>query len=378
MAVRLEELKTIREKERKEEVNSKMMQRWKESADELRTQDSQLTAMRCKIEQEHQMWEKEQREKQLREENAIYDELWMREKIKKDQKELEELEKKEELNRQRLAYLNQQLAMREQNRKNQSQKDRDEKKMLNDEWEKEKQNEIALQRERERFMRDRNLEIIQHNELTKQIKKDEELREKELDKMLIAQIVQKERDQLEFEAQERRRHREEAKELQSHYKLRGQEDAELDRRIEEYANMESQQQWEEQERIWREREEARIKLLEEVYNNRADAIYERKRKEEEENQREIEEKERIAREVAKAEEIEQMRKTALRMTKVNHQDNLKWQIDEKNERKKKELQEEMYEQRAAKLAEIQYKKMIEEEKKRGMQLLDELRAKRPF
>ena len=73
-----------------------------------------------------------------------------------------------------------------------------------------------------------------------------------------------------------------------------------------------------------------------------------------------------------------MRKTAIRNNKVQNQDHLKWQIEEKDKRKVQSLQEEMLEKRAAKLAEIQYLKKIESEKKRGMELLDALRAQRPY
>jgi hypothetical protein len=53
-------------------------------------------------------------------------------------------------------------------------------------------------------------------------------------------------------------------------------------------------------------------------------------------------------------------------------------MDHKDKSKRRDLQDKMYEERAAKLAEIQYKRMVEDEKKRGLQLLEELRSKRPF
>ena len=58
MADRLHFLKSERENQRQEDVQAKIKQRWKESADELRTQDSKLGALHCRIEQENQMNER--------------------------------------------------------------------------------------------------------------------------------------------------------------------------------------------------------------------------------------------------------------------------------------------------------------------------------
>ena len=90
------------------------------------------------------------------------------------------------------------------------------------------------------------------------------------------------------------------------------------------------------------------------------------------------EKERIQNHIRQQEDEEQQRRAAMRNTKLQHQDDLRWQIEDKDHRRQRDLQEEMYEQRAAKLAEIQYQRMIEEERKKGMALLDELRSKRPY
>ena len=75
MANRLEELRSARESERKQEVSSKYEKRWRDGADELRNQEGKIAAMHCRLTQENQMWEKEQLEKELQEEQNIYNEL---------------------------------------------------------------------------------------------------------------------------------------------------------------------------------------------------------------------------------------------------------------------------------------------------------------
>ena len=95
-------------------------------------------------------------------------------KKRKDADELERLRKKDQLNQERLNYLNWQRNLRENSKKALTEREQLEKQMLNEEWEKEKQREQAIKRERDRILRERNLEIIQHNDLTKQLKFEEE------------------------------------------------------------------------------------------------------------------------------------------------------------------------------------------------------------
>ena len=378
MAERLEALKSIRESERSEEVQKKNEKRWRDSADELRTQEGKLAAMHCRLHQELQMWEKMKLEEEYKEEERIYNELWLEDKRRKDQVELERLQQKEKLNQERLNYLNWQRGLRDNQRKTLSERDQVEKQMLNEEWEKEKQRELAIKRERDRILQERNMDIIQHNELTKQLKADEEKRERELDKLLIDEIVRKEEFEERVELDERVRRRMEAKEMIKHYHLRARQEGEMEKMIEEYAKAENDEQWRRLDKKWEMEEKARIMLMTEVYESRAREIYERKKKEADERERDRLEKERIKREVAQGEELERMRKTAIRENKVENQDHLKWQIEDKYQRTIRETQEEMLEKRAAKMAEIQYQRKLDEERKKGMEILAALRAKRPY
>ena len=54
------------------------------------------------------------------------------------------------------------------------------------------------------------------------------------------------------------------------------------------------------------------------------------------------------------------------------------QVAEKQRFNKKEFQDRMYEERAAKLAELEYRRNIDVTKDRNKALLEELRSKRPY
>ena len=286
MAERLDELRSTREAERKQEVSTKYEQRWRDSADELRNQEGKLAAMHCRLQQEKQMWEKEQLEKQIQEEEKIFNELWLEDKKRKDNDELERLRKKDELNQERLAYLNWQRNIRDNQKRALSEREQMEKQMLNEEWNKEKQREQAIKRERDRILRDRNLEIIQHNELTKQLKYEEEQRERELDKVLINEIVKKEMAEEQLELDQKVRRRIEAKEMIKHYNLRAKQEGDLERMIEEYAKAENDEQWRRLDKKWEMEEKARIMLMTEVYESRAREMAEKRQLIEEEKERE--------------------------------------------------------------------------------------------
>ena len=72
MEARLNELKTVREGERKELVKKLQEKRFYESADELRKNDSEAFAIACYLEQENQMLDKLKRREQERLEEDIY------------------------------------------------------------------------------------------------------------------------------------------------------------------------------------------------------------------------------------------------------------------------------------------------------------------
>jgi hypothetical protein len=60
--------------------------------------------------------------------------------------------------------------------------------------------------------------------------------------------------------------------------------------------------------------------------------------------------------------------------KKNYQGDILKQVNERDRDRRRELQEKMYEERAAKLAEIQYVKKIETQKDQNNQLLQNWRS----
>lgn len=66
------------------------------------------------------------------------------------------------------------------------------------------------------------------------------------------------------------------------------------------------------------------------------------------------------------------------LAKATHQNDVLLQVGEKERFKKREYQETMFEEWAMKLAEIEYKKKIDQDKAINEQILNKMRSSRPF
>lgn len=378
MAERLQTLKSARETERKADVAQRLENRAKAAADELRLQDSKLAALHTRLNQEHQMWEKQQTEAERRDEQALFDELWSRENAKRGQVELQEQARKEQMLQARMTYLNWQKELRSNQRNDLASRETHEKAMLTSVWETEKQAEQQLARERQRLLQERNAEILQHNELMLQMKAQEESIEKQRDRELVNKAVARETAEEERERLRKEALRLEAKQMLGHISKRAQDEATLDKKIEQFAQLESDKQFQKMEEKYRQEEAARIHLMEDVYHSRADAIQHKQAVQQQDWQQETQLRDTIKSEVERAAELDQMRRTALAMARKQHQDEILRQVTVKEKQTLREQQNELYERKAAELAEAQFQRMLTEEKRRGLQKLDELRARRPY
>lgn len=118
--------------------------------------------------------------------------------------------------------------------------------------------------------------------------------------------------------------------------------------------------------------------MEEVYNSRAGAIYDKRANNERMAQLAQLEKQQLEAQIRREELLDMQRRAQAAMNRKEHQQDLRYQISDKEHIGVRSRQEDMYERRAAQLAEIRYKRMIEEEKRKGLQTVEEIRAQRPF
>lgn len=133
--------------------------------------------------------------------------------------------------------------------------------------------------------------------------------------------------------------------------------------------VENDKQWNMREQQWRREDQARVNLLKNVYQNReADIELKKKQKQEAEWFKQYE-KNNIESEVERQNAVYEQRKLEDALMKKTHQTDILRQVGERDRTMRRELQDKMYDERAAKLAEIEYQRRITQERENNAQML---------
>jgi len=92
-----------------------------------------------------------------------------------------------------------------------------EKAMLRDQWKREDEYEKEMERQKFMLNRERNMELIRHNEAEKLLREEQERMEKERDKKMLNDALYREKALENLELEEKNQRRKEVVELQQHY-----------------------------------------------------------------------------------------------------------------------------------------------------------------
>lgn len=125
--------------------------------------------------------------------------------------------------------------------------------------------------ERQKFIlnRERNLELIRHNEAEKKLREETSRVEKERDREMLNKALTKEQQLERLEQDEKLKRRQEVGDLQQYY-LQKAEDKKAEEQLIEYLTwLESEKQWKIKEDKWQKEDQARVNLMKNVYDHRA-------------------------------------------------------------------------------------------------------------
>lgn len=376
MAERLFTLKTAREEQRKDMVAGLYERRWKEGADELRQEGSKLNNLETRIEQQNQMRIRKQKEAIGKEEDMLYNELWKRDYNARVAREQAEANKLYTQCQERITGLNWQTDLRENERQQASQANQDEKRTMMETWTKQKTE--ADQLDYQRFLQNRQLNngIISENEAEKRNRNEEYQQELQSDKAMIQALLDKEESDKSRERAAVQALRDEAKEMMGFTSLRAQQDAELEKMIEDHANMEQEKQWQRTEAKWMAEEQARVNLMQDVYDSRYNSILARKTQQEADKAESMADRQRIEAELQEAERKDQEMRSYQRQNRVQHQEDIRFQCTDGMNKRKQDVRQDMHERRAGQLAEMDYLKQINAEKAKNADVLRHLQQQR--
>ena len=375
MELRLKELREKRLHDKSKSVQKLQEKRFYEATDELRKNDSEAFAMECYLEQENQMLDKlKKREKEKREE-IFYVKLNEYDIQKKREKEREEEKLKKIKLKNIYEYQQWQRDQNEKFIKHNQEIDQLEKKKLKEQWKldelKEKENE-----EQRRLMNQKvYLEIDKFNKKEEDQRKKAAEIEKRKDKELIESIVAREKALDLIDKKEKERKIKEFKQNKKYLEFIMSKKKEAEIWMDKIAQAEADREYKKEQEKWRQEDQKRIELLKDVYKGREQAlIYQKKLKEDEKNSV-IQERTILDDEINKYyDKLEEINKAEANKRK-QHQNQLLYQIKEKEDLRKKERQDIRYEERASQLWEKEYQNKIDEQKAIHYQRLKAIREK---
>ena len=375
MELKLKELREKRLKERDASVQKLQEKRFYEATDELRKNDSEAFAIECYIEQENQMLDKlRKREKEKREE-MFYVKLNEFEMEKKKEKEKEEEKLKKIKLRNIYDYQQWQREQNEKAIKHNNEINTFEKMRLKEQWNRDEQKEKESEEQRRLLNKQVYLEIDKFNKKEEEQRKKVAEFERKKDKELIESIVAREKAQDLIDKKEKERKIKEFKQNKKYLEYIMNQKKEAEIWMDKIAQAEADREYKKEQEKWRQEDQKRIELLKDVYKGREEAlIYQKKLKEEEKNsiaQERIILDNEINEYYDKMEEINK----AEANKRKQHQNQLLYQIKEKEDLRKKEIQDIKYEERAAQLWEKEYLDKINEQKAIHFQRLKSIREK---
>ena len=240
-----------REEERRALVEHCNEKRFRGTTDDLRKEDAKFYLKQCAIEREKQLHEKRQKmEADIMEEN-LYAQLAMAEVKKKEAEEKMSAEIKKKAEADRLDVLKWQNDQNSTKRQQETRMQKDEKNMLNEQWKIEDEAEQHRQTQQHLINKERNLELIRHNALEKQILESEAEKERQRDRDMVEQAVARENAINNLEKQERDERRREAKELVSVYAASKADKAAEEKLLDKITQLEEEKQWRSKEAKWK-------------------------------------------------------------------------------------------------------------------------------
>ena len=378
MEKELMELRKDRMSQEDNDIQKLNERRFFESADELRKNDSQAFAFECYLEQENQMLEKMKRREKEKKEEMFYVKLNEFDNMKKIENEKKDEAKQKEKIKNIYDYQQWQRDQRNQELKHNLEINEREKERLKEQWRRDKEAEDQNERNR----REMNIQVYKDIEFFN--KKEEEDRRQKLnfekmkDKELIDSIVAKEKALDLIDKQEKERKVKEFYENKKYleYVISQKKEAEL--WMDKIAQEESDKDYQKQMEDWKKQEAKRIQLLRDVYKGREDAIkYKKQQLENEKNIIKQERKDLDQKVNEYYNYLEEIKKNEAEKRKT-HQNQLRYQIQEKERLRKREMQDILYEERAAQLWEQDYQNKINEQRALHLKRLQAIREKNAF
>ena len=375
MEEELRRLKAEKMAETDDHIQKLQEKRFYDSADELRKNDSEAFAVECYLEQENQMIDKLRRRQKEKREEEVYVKLNEFDNMKKLEKEKQD----EEAKKAKLQTIyNYQQWQRDQNQealKRAQDLQNLENERMREQWKRDAENEEAHKRERQ-------LQNIQvYKEIEDFNNKEEAARQKKIafekaaDKELVDSIVAKEKALDEIDKAEKLKRMKEFEQNKKYLEYVMNQKKEAEAWMDKLAQDEADKAYQKEQEAWMKEEAKRLELLKNVYKDRERSVLYHKQLKEDDKEKLATERALLDEEIRKYnQKVEELNRLDAERRKV-HQNELRYQISEKEHLRRRALQDRLYEERAAQLWEMDYQRKINEQKALHLKRLAEIRNK---
>lgn len=311
-------------------------------------------------------------------EEEVYVKLNQYDNLRKIEKEkVDELKKKEKV-KNIYDYLQWQCQEQENALKKANDLNAIEKAKLKEQWKLDDKNEEEdkMRRLEQNIQVYRDIEEFNRREEEERLKKSNF--EKVKDKELIDSIVEKEKALDNIDKQEKERKINEFHQNKKYLEYIMNQKKEAEAWMDKIAQEEADKEYQKEQQKWMIEEGKRIEMLKNVYKGRENAVmYKKEAKETEKKQIEVE-RTALDAEIKKyLQKVEEIKKEDAKRRK-EHQGELIYQISEKENQKRKELQDKLYEERAAQLWEMDYQKKINLQRELHLKKLQEIRDREKY
>lgn len=351
-------LMSEREKERAQFAEQMLYRQWREGCDGVRAGDSKAILMKTVAARSGQVVDKELVKRQEIVEKKQFDEMYERDRLKKEKRYALEVKARKERDEEALRVLNEQCADIRVRRAEAEEVVKEEIIEMKKKWAEENaahDAEVAARYERNKIIGE---ELIRFNIEKQAEMKSAKDREESYDKQMVLEATRQAEEQDDREAELKDRKKEEDRMFRQHLlmlAIKEQEsNEERDRLIQEQSDAHEAKRLAEQAA----QEAARAKLKSEVYEDRDRQIAEKEAKRQYLASEKMLERERMENEMAEMAAVEQEYSTMLHAQRVQNRLDIEAQIRAKEDAAFKEKEEGAQAWEGALLAEEQYQRMI--------------------
>jgi hypothetical protein len=342
----------------------KLQQKFKEECDELREAQSRNNLLQVAADREGQVFEKQRRQLDEKEEQKFFDDLWHQGKVQKQQREEQEKRKEWEMNNMLRTQLDQQVDELDSKKREIEAIKEEEARLLRERWDLQEREEERKQREKKTKILQSRQHADQYNRLNRELKFEEMKRDRDMDLKLLHSVLTKEKHENNRELQKKKDMREDAERyrnwLLEQQRREKQEDAEIERMI----NDDNELQWKKRVDKWKQEQEARDSLMNDVIQERKSQIQRKLENAQQRREQSLAERDELMKEIDRVSRLEKEAETAKRNARKDVQYEVLNQVAENNYNKQMEQKSQVAEHRAQQYAEKMYQQRLEEEMKR--------------